>query len=277
VQSTPVFKAFASLSGDEFMADGEGRFSVMISSERPQGWQGPWLPMEENTTNLLVREYFNDWAKESPSRMVLERLDPAPSKSPPSIESTAEILAEVVEEFDIRLKMWMPWLERTRSFPPNQLASLPHTGQGLKNNAYGEGWFQLEPDEALIIELTDPKADLWSFQLGNQWWESIDYINHTGSLNGHQAVANKDGKYRLIISLQDPGVPNWLDPAGHVKGLIMYRFQNTAATVAVPQMRLVKFDELKSELPKDTIAITKAQRQAEIEMRRAHALRRWAP
>ena len=276
VQSTPRFAAFASLSGADLVKDAQGGFEVMIARERPPGWTGPWLRLDAATTHLLVREYFNDWDAEQPSEMTLARVDEASARPTPVLPDTAATLAQMTAQFDIRTRQWMPWLAKTRSAPPNRLQVLPQTGQGLKNNVYGEGWYDIGPDQALIIELSDPDADLWSFQLGNLWWESIDYINGTGSINGHQAVPDGDGRYRLVIALQDPGVPNWLNPAGHRQGFIMYRFQNSASA-AVPTTRLVSLAQLAAALPADAVRITPAQRRAQIEARRAHALKRWAP
>ena len=276
VQTEPVFAAFASLSGTELDVDARGEFTVMIARQRPQGWSGPWLEMDARTTNLTVREYFYDWDSEQPSDMRLVRVDKVSGAAPLTHADSAAVLDRFVDRFDARLQAWLPWLERTRSEPANQLRQLQHTGQGLKNNIYGEGWFDLDPGQALIIELDAPSADMWSFQLGNLWWESIDYINGTGSLNGHQAVAGSDGRYRLIIALEDPGVPNWLNPAEHSRGMIMYRFQNSEPAL-VPATRLVRLAQLGSVLPADTPTVTPAQRRAEIERRRMHGAVRWAP
>ena len=49
------------------------------------------------------------------------------------------------------------------------------------------GRFELEPDEALILEVEPPKGVYWSYSLGNQWWETIHYGRHQSSLNAHQA------------------------------------------------------------------------------------------
>ena len=45
------------------------------------------------------------------------------------------------------------------------------------------GRFELEPDEALILEVEPPKGVYWSYSLGNQWWETIHYGRHQSSLN----------------------------------------------------------------------------------------------
>ena len=56
---------------------------------------------------------------------------------------------------------------------------------------------------------------------------------------GFQAVKSSDGRYRLVIALEVPGVPNWLDPAGHAEGVIIYRYQNAPAENPVPVARVV--------------------------------------
>ena len=55
------------------------------------------------------------------------------------------------------------------------------------------GRFELEPDEALILEVEPPKGVYWSYSLGNQWWETIHYGRHQSSLNAHQAHVDSDG------------------------------------------------------------------------------------
>ena len=75
------------------------------------------------------------------------------------------------------------------------------------------GRWELEPDEALILEVEPPEGVYWSYSLGNPWWETIHYGRHQSSLNGHQAVVDSDGLLRVVLCGRDPGVANWLDTA----------------------------------------------------------------
>ena len=52
------------------------------------------------------------------------------------------------------------------------------------------------------------------FQLGSLWYISLDYINHQTSLNGTQAQADPDGKIRIVVADQSPGVTNWIETPG---------------------------------------------------------------
>jgi hypothetical protein len=89
---------------------------------------------------------------------------------------------------------------------------------GLRGLNYGFGNFRCEPGQAVIIEVDPPPCHYWSFSLGNWYWETIGWANRQSSLNGHQARLDPDGVFRAVICHQDPGVFNWLDPAGGVLG-----------------------------------------------------------
>jgi hypothetical protein len=102
-------------------------------------------------------------------------------------------------------------------------------------------------------------------------------VDHSSSLNGFQAVKSGDGRYRLVVALEDPGVPNWLDPAGHSEGVIIYRYQKAPDVNPIPVARVVARSKLRETLPADTPRVSAEARKAEIRMRQQHAARRWAP
>ena len=48
--------------------------------------------------------------------------------------------------------------------------------------------------------------------------ESLDYRHHTIHVNKHTAHYESDGSVRVVVSHTDPGVPNWIETAGHQYG-----------------------------------------------------------
>lgn len=276
VTDHPVYAAHGSLS-DAALGTPGSEVTVLLAAERPADWQGAWLALPAQANRLVIREYFGDWASESPARWRLERLDTAGTPAPlPDLAGATASLTKVQARFENRLHIWMPWLERTRERSTNTLVPLGPGGQGLANNVYGEGWFRLADDEVLLIEFDSPQAALWSLQLGNMWWESLDYIHRTGSINGDQAIADGDGRYRIVVADRDPGYANWLDTGGHREGAMMYRFQNSS-NAPLPAVRLLKRGALDAAMPQDAARIDAAQRAEQIALRRAHAHRRWSP
>ena len=82
-----------------------------------------------------------------------------------------------------------------------------------------------------------------------------------------QAELDSDGGLTLVLSLKDPGVANWLDPAGRFEGEIVMR--NYGSKVArVPRVRKVRFDELKRHLASGTKMVAPEERRKAIEHRR---------
>jgi hypothetical protein len=146
-----------------------------------------------------------------------------------------------------------------------------------KIQTYYEGLFDLAEDDALILETDVPeKARYWSFLLADPLFGTIDFMNCQSSLNGFQARLDSDGKCRMVVCRQDPGVPNWLDTAGHAKGVIQVRW-NECSSQPCPDARLVKIGELRAHLPSDTPTVSAAERDAVLRRRRlgAQMRNRW--
>jgi hypothetical protein len=134
---------------------------------------------------------------------------------------------------------------------------------------------RLGPDAALIVEVPPPPScRYWGIQLGSFWMEPIDFANHPSSLNGRQAVLDPDGVFRAVISARDPGVPNWLDTAGHAEGAMLIRWLE-CDTGPRPTAKKVAFDEVRKALPASTATVTPEQRAQIVARRRAHVARRY--
>ena len=126
---------------------------------------------------------------------------------------------------------------------PNELATLDQTlffkSGGDPNIFYLHGYWQLQPDEALIIETTPPECEFWNFQLDNYWMESLDYRYAPVWVNSHTANYNADGSVTLTIARANRGFSNWIDTDGHTSGSMLLRWTR-AKTHPVPRCRLVK-------------------------------------
>jgi len=107
-------------------------------------------------------------------------------------------------------------------------------------------------------------------------WNSVDWMNRQSSLNGGQARIDSDGRFRAVIALEDPGVPNWLDPGGNSEGAIMLRWTE-ASSGPEPVLRLVDLADLRSELPPDTPSVSPDEREGQLRARRRSVQwrRRW--
>ena len=120
----------------------------------------------------------------------------------------------------------------------------------------------------MIFEFDPPPARHWNISLANVYWEAVDFVNRHGSLNGHQATLDDDGRFGVVIAHEDPGVPNWLDPCGHEFGTLIARFILAESELPDPTSRVVAFAEVRGCLPPLTAAVPPEGREAEIRRRR---------
>ena len=260
---------------DEFELDPDRNFEIVLSAE-PR--EGNWLPLDEGATMLVVRHFFYDWEHEVPVTMSIEPLSSPPDvDAEPPVEPRTAMARQVVALGDFVEENLQFFLGFSNPEHPNTfLPPLDGTAMGAAaENRPVIGSWKLAPDEALIIEVIPPEGLYWSYSLGNVWWETIDYGNRQSSLNGFQAVVDEDGKVRVVVAHRDPGVPNWLDTAGHSEGPIILRCVRTESA-PVPETRVVRFDRLADELPPGSRRITPDEREAAIDVRRRAVSRRFA-
>jgi hypothetical protein len=95
----------------------------------------------------------------------------------------------------------------------------------------------------------------------------MDYRYRLAGTNCHHAVLEEDGELIVVVSHDDPGVPNWLDPSGHTEGYITYRWM-LADHYPVPQCRQVPRAALDEHLPAGVRRIEPVQRRAQLAARR---------
>jgi hypothetical protein len=273
-------RAVGDVDADELQVAADGGFEIQLGGDKPE--RGNWLALPDDATSLIVRQFFYDWDREVPATLEIERIDDGPRRAardvgPGGIAAQLRALGRFVHDNTA----W--WARVANAKRDGHANTFPDDGGGLgqvasasqKYQAFGIGYFRLESDEALLIEVKPPAAKYWSLHLGNYWMESLDFANHQSSLNGHQAVLDADGVFRAVVSLRDPGVANWLDPAGHAEGSMIYRW-NKADGAPIPAARVVPFGEVRAALPPPTQTITAEERAAMIERRREHVRRRYA-
>jgi hypothetical protein len=278
LQLVARMRAVHDLDADQLVREPDGSFELVIGGdERP----GNWLSLPDDANTLTVRQFFYDWDTEIPASFEIERIDEGARRasSVPGPDGVAAQLAALGRFVHDNTEWWDEVARSKLAESPN---GFPDDAGGLgvvasasqKYQSFGIGAFQLTPDEALLIEVEPPKAKYWSLHLGNYWMESLDFTNHQSSLNGHQARLDGDGVFRAVVSLRDPGVPNWLDPAGHLTGSMIYRW-NQADGSPIPASRVVPFERLRDELPPDTPGVSAEERAAAVERRRDHVRRRY--
>ena len=85
-----------------------------------------------------------------------------------------------------------------------------------------------------------PACRYWSVQLCSRWLESRDYASRRVILNYTQVPLAADGTFRIAIAHRDPGLPHWLDTAGHSEGGAIFRWLLPEDDRERPTFRVIK-------------------------------------
>jgi Protein of unknown function (DUF1214) len=259
----------------ELKADADGRYDLLLSAERPAGYTGDWWQLDPQAIRLMLRMVSADWGKEAEPTFSLERIDKPMGRKRPPAATLEGRLRELPKAIDFIGPLFVDRVEKMRKDGLiNKLRSFQAPYGALAGQFYYEGSYDLAGDEALIIDSAVPaKCDYRSLILVNDIYETIDWHNNHSALNDTQAPVDSDGRLRIVISAQDPGVLNWMDTAGHPRGGIQGRWTGCDSQ-PIPEVRKVKVKDVAKVLPKDTPKVTPEQRQATLRERRRALMER---
>jgi hypothetical protein len=250
--------------------DAAGRYDVLLSPTRPEGYTGDWWQLDPTSNMLLVRMVGSEWAKEMEPTLSIERLDISAVRPRPGAATLEANLRSIPASagFIAPLLVDRPQKLREEGYV-NKLKDVDFSQQGgLAGQYYYEGVYELKDDEALIVETKLPERCTYrSLILTNEIYETTDWYNNHSSLNGAQAAADKDGVLRIVVSARDPGVLNWLDTAGYPTGVVQGRWMECTSK-PVPTVRKVALADVKKSLPAETPKISAAERDKQIRDRR---------
>jgi len=279
LQVAAGIRTLANAHADEWDLDADGRFELFVGGP-PR--ERNWLPLEAGACWIFARQFFYDWETERPSPLWIDRVDDATGGGTATglldPAAFARKLDAVATHVEASLNLWIGTVSAIRerflnAFPAEAFGGTAMGAQ--QHQAAGTCYYRVAPDEALVVEVPVPRAKYWSIDLCNFWLESLDYANHQSSLNGHQAVVDADGVFRAVVTHDDPGVPNWLDPVGHAEGSLIYRW-NLAESTPIPRIHSISRKALAEHLPSDTPRVTPAERARVIDGRREGVRRRFA-
>jgi hypothetical protein len=253
---------------DQFSSTPDGRFEIWLSREkRPDNH----LELPPGAQGLLVRQVQYDWENEPLSEIRIEQpgVDALPEcLRTPDPAQVAEELTSLGATLRDELAFWFDYIRAFSGTGENTIGGdQPLAVSGASAvRAAPKGTFRLGPDEALVLELEPPEGLFWSVAIGDVWFRSIDPSRRQSSLNGHTARVDKDGLCRIVVAHEDPGIANWLDTAGHQRGIVTFRYVRTTSRPGV-RSRVVRTAELSEVLPPDTAQVTAAERAETIASR----------
>jgi hypothetical protein len=255
---------------DELAVAHDGRLELVISADEPAGPSVNWMPMHPDARIFQVRVYLSDWERDASPLLQIERIgaeEPPPLADP---EAVARGLERAVSWVERSVPFWNRYTKAACARATANVAAAPRSAPGGADNIlYGTCFWDLAPDEALLLVCDEPDADYWNFTLHTlHWLESGDFANRQTSLSGHQMFVDEDGRFRVVVAHRDPGVPNWIDSEERRRGMLAYRWVR-ARSNPTPEARVVPAGELRRWLPAAHPRVSPEERRARLARRRA--------
>lgn len=259
----------------DFKVNADGSFEVILSAQKQPG---NWIQLDPDSEYQWIqfRPTVDTWDGK-PAEFKVERIS---ADIPGYLGADADTPEAVARRID-RATGYLHYItaEWTTQFYPRTKANAggPNIFRALGKQISGEvgsptanylmGAFHVGKDEALIVEVPEkPRGAYWSFQLFDVYLKTLNFRTNQSMLNEYQLQQDPDGKYRIVISATDPGVPNWLDTAGLTDGQFLMRDYRTTKGIT-PVVTTVKLKDLRKHLYPKTPTVSPEQRAAELRAR----------
>jgi hypothetical protein len=236
----------------------DGSFGIVLAAQEPSEDERaglPWVPIPEDASALVVREYLADCATEVGAALRIEPLDPPDQPPLP----TDELLA-----MQLTTMAWtmakLATLHRTIKPELLDQANVLVTAEAAElggaettpDNLYMIGTFRLAEGECLVVDIEPPETRYWSVTLENIWHECLEPRRRRSSLTNAAAEPGADGTVRVVVGAAPPpggtdGV-HWLDTGGRHRGFVLLRWLDNPAPPLV-RTRVVRLDQLEPVAP----------------------------
>ena len=267
------------MSLEDLVVEPNGDFEIIVS-ETPIGKN--WLPNTnggDKATSILIRESFMDWETEKGGTWYIERTDSRGTPSPlPDRRYVDEQYERAAKYLVASCGAWIKFVDGLRREVPARFLTPPvPTEDGLPGQLNSLGHFPIDADEAIVITLARSSARYQSIQIGDLWFNSLDYGHRQTSLSMGQATPSSDGQYRLVVSAKDPGVANWLDSAGASTVFAFLRWQGLPDNTGIPTCdypvaKVVPFEGVRDCLPPDEAHFGPEERREQLAARQRSCL-----
>jgi len=226
----------STLNDGEFDVAADGSYEIIASPEpQPRNW----LRLGPGAGSITTRHY---WEVErsvaaDPTLHVPIWIEPIENPGPAAPMDDAAIAAGIrrvinfvrgvtIDFPDIPPEVMPKWVSQEVNHFSGGDTVNTNTGIGYsaKDIDYRQTIYELELDQALVMRGRFPRCRFGNVVLWNHRLQTPPYRYRKVSLNRRQVRYEEDGSFKIVVAHRDPGVPNWIDPAGLRTGMIFWRF-----------------------------------------------------
>jgi hypothetical protein len=246
----------AALNDTEFDVAADGSFEIIASPEpQPRNW----LKLEPEAGSITTRHYF-EWERNAaadPTFHVPLWIEPIVDPGPAPPMDDAAIAAGIgrvinfvrgatIDFPDLPPEVMPEWVSRevNRFSGGDPERTNAEIGYSAKDIDYRQTIYELESDQALVMRGRFPRCRFANVVLWNHRLQTPPYRYRRVSLNRRQVRYEPDGSFTIVMAHRDPGVPNWIDPAGVRTGMIFWRFLLPEEEVPPIETEIVDVDSL---------------------------------
>jgi len=238
----------ARITSDDLIFDSEGRFSLTLGGTKDDA-KGAWLPLPDTANMVWVRQFFHE-PQHGGRDCVITRLDQCAPTPMIEAERFTRRLARTAGTLDMASRV-IAKAGASETEARNTVREWSEIQGGAVFTEpgihYQRGAWELAPDEALVIEGHVAPARHWSALLYSRYLNSLDARNRRISITGKHVTADSEGRFRLVLAGENPGVANWLDTEGRPFGIFVIRWLQPETAPLLPTARVVKLVDLRAE------------------------------
>ncbi len=261
----------ANITGDDLVTEPDGSFVLYVGGARREP---NWLPTTPGSRKLFMRQGFDSWAERS-AQFSIERIDmDQPRRGADtqqdliaSMQWAGDFLTGAMTDWpDRELQIgslfgasWSPMCFPVRASPALRSNAMP-AAAASSSPCRGVG-----PDDALIVEFADD-GQFWMLTNMGAFWNSMDYLYRPVSYTPSRSAIDSDGRVRMVMVHNDPGVHNWIDTQRFSEGYLTMRVIGSRQLPEV-STKVVTLAELQIVLPADTRRVTPQERTGQLHAR----------
>ncbi len=235
----PPGRVVSSLNDTKFGVASDGSYELIASAE-PRSGSGAWLPLAPDACSIVTRHYFEGEAPVDRRLAIPIEIEPIEvgesgggarlqdrtwmtrRSRAGSAESRISCAGSPLDYGKNGPAIDFASREPNRFGPPSGWSG--EAGQGPVDQSNLWAPFALGEGDALVIEGRFPRCRFGNFVVWNRHLQSLGRPGTRASLNRRQTRLEADGRFRIVVAHEDPGVPNWLDTGGERSGVVFVRY-----------------------------------------------------
>ena len=246
----------ANVNDTDLALDAEGRFSFVVGPSVPAGYQGLFVPLDDDGAIAFTRDYQVDARRGRRVTWAIEALDP-----PGPLDRSDEWMAAA-------LRASLRWVNTLFAILPLELASTDREataghnaplvinefadpyqvvgssdGWSALDAVYGFATFAIEPGEALVVTHRPPVCRFWNLVVWDAFMATQSLLDAPTSINLGAAVPNADGTVTIVISRDRLEHPNAVSTAGRDGGALAFRWFLAESVPDRPTVEVVMITE----------------------------------